>query len=60
MQEDKDNTRKFITFVLVSIGALLMSYMAVQIPESRKEAVVAISNWVTMVLVWYFAGKTRS
>jgi hypothetical protein len=60
MHEEKDNTRKVITFMLVGLGGGLMSYLAVMVPEVRTEAVLAISNWTGMVLVWYFAAKPRS
>ena len=59
MNGEKDNTRKVITMILVAGGVLLMSYLAVQVPDSRREAVLAISNWTGMVLVWYFAGKPK-
>lgn len=60
METEKDNTRKVITFILVSVGAGLMTYLAIMVPDARKEAVLAVSNWTGMVLVWYFAGKPRS
>lgn len=60
MGNEKDNTRKVITFILVSLGGGLMSYLAVMVPEVRQEAVLAVSNWTGMILVWYFAGKPKS
>lgn len=60
MNGEKDNTRKVITIIVVIIGAALMSYLAIMVPDARKEAVLAISNWTGMVLVWYFAGRPRS
>jgi len=60
MDGEKDNTRKVITLILVSAGASLMCYLAIMVPDIRTEAVLAISNWTGMVLVWYFAGKPRS
>ena len=56
----KDNTRKVITFILVSAAVLLMAYVVVRIPESRPEAIQAVSTWAAMVLVWYFTGKSGS
>lgn len=56
----KDNTRKIITFVLVSCAVLIMSYVVIRIPEARTEALQAISTWTAMVLVWYFAAKPPS
>ena len=58
--DDKDNTRKVITFILVSVAVMLMSYVVIRIPDSRQEAIQAVSTWTAMVLVWYFAGKPRS
>jgi len=56
----KDNTRKIVTFILVSVGVLLMSYVAVRIPEARTAAIVAVGSWVSTVLVFYFAVKPGS
>jgi len=56
----KDNTRKVVTFILVSVGVLLLSYVAIRIPEARNEALVAVSSLVTMALVFYFGVKPRS
>ena len=60
MENEKDNTRKVVTFVLVSLGGGLMCYLAVFVPEVRQEAVLAVSNWTGMVLVWYFAAKPKA
>jgi len=60
METEKDNTRKVITFMLVGAAVCLMCYLAIMVPDIRTEAVLAISNWTGMVLVWYFAGKPRS
>lgn len=57
---EKDDTRKVITFILVAVGAGLMSYLAIMVPAAREQAVLAVSNWTGMVLVWYFAGRTKS
>lgn len=58
--EEKDNTRKYIAISLITIGVLLMSYVAVRIPEARNEALVAVSSWVSTVIVFYFAGSRRT
>jgi len=60
MNGDKDNTRKAITFALVSLGGGLMTYLAIMVPDSRNTAITAITSWTAMALVWYFGGKPRA
>ena len=59
METEKDNVRKIITLGLVFGGLALFAYVVVQIPERRAEAILVVGNWVSMALVWYFAGKPK-